>query len=101
MYDLTKFYIDGAWVAPQTRRDLDVINPATEEVIGKVALGGPGDVDAAVAAARRAFETFSQTTREQRIALLGSVLAAYQARFADVCTAISDEIGAPMTLCPD
>jgi aldehyde dehydrogenase (NAD+) len=99
MYDLTKFYIDGAWVAPHTRRDLDVINPATEEVIGKVALGGPEDVDAAVAAARRAFETFSQTTREQRIALLGSVLTHYQARFADVCTAISDEMGAPMKLC--
>ena len=99
MYDLTKFYIDGAWVAPRTKRDLDVINPATEEVIGKVALGGPEDVDAAVAAARRAFETFSRTTREERIALLGSVLAQYQARFADVCTAISDEMGAPMKLC--
>ena len=101
MYDLTKFYIDGAWVAPKAKRDLDVINPATEEVIGKVALGGPEDVDAAVAAARRAFETFSQTTREERIALLGSVLAAYQARFAEVCTAISDEMGAPMKLCRD
>ena len=101
MYDLTKFYIDGAWVAPRTKRDLDVTNPATEEVIGKVALGGPEDVDAAVAAARRAFETFSQTTREERIALLGSVLSHYQARFADVCTAISDEMGAPMKLCRD
>ncbi len=100
-YDLTQFYIDGAWVAPRARRELDVVNPATEEVIGKVALGGPEDVDAAVAAARRAFETFSQTTREQRILLLGSVLANYQARFADVCTAISDEMGAPMTLCRD
>ena len=101
MYDLTKFYIDGAWVAPRTTRELDVINPATEEVIGKVALGGPEDVDAAVAAARRGFETFSQTTREQRLALLGAVLANYQARFADVCTAISDEMGAPMKLCRD
>jgi delta 1-pyrroline-5-carboxylate dehydrogenase len=65
-YDLTKFYIDGAWVAPRVKRELDVVNPATEEVIGKVALGGPEDVDAAVAAAQRAFETFSLTTREQR-----------------------------------
>src|SRR5450755_3683410 len=89
MYDLTKFYIDGAWVAPRTKRELDVVNPATEEVIGKVALGGPEDVDAAVVAARRAFETYSQTTREERLALLGSILATYQARFADVCTTIS------------
>jgi aldehyde dehydrogenase (NAD+) len=101
MYDLTKFYIDGAWVAPRTKGELDVVNPATEEVIGKVALGGPEDVDAAVTAARRAFETFSLTTREERIALLGSVLAQYQARFADVCTAISDEMGAPIKLCRD
>jgi aldehyde dehydrogenase (NAD+) len=101
MYDLTKFYIDGAWVAPRTKRELDVVNPATEDVIGKVALGGAQDVDDAVAAARRAFETFSQTTREQRLALLGSVLANYQARFADVCTAISDEMGAPIKFCQE
>ena len=62
MYDLTKFYIDGAWVAPRTKRDLDVVNPATEEVIGKLALGGPEDVDAAVAAARRA----SRRSRRRR-----------------------------------
>ncbi|MCC6668038.1 MAG: aldehyde dehydrogenase family protein [Polyangiaceae bacterium] len=99
MYDLSKFYIDGTWVEARSRRELDVINPATEEVIGKVALGTPEDVDAAVAAARRAFETYSQTSREERLALLGSILTAYQARFADVCTAISDEMGAPMKLC--
>jgi aldehyde dehydrogenase (NAD+) len=101
MYDLTKFYIDGAWVDPKTKRELDVVNPATEEVIGKVALGSAEDVDAAVAAARRAFETYSKTTREERLVLLGAVLAAYQARFADVCTAISDEMGAPMKLCQE
>jgi len=99
MYDLSKFYIDGTWVEARSRRELDVINPATEEVIGKVALGTPEDVDAAVAAARRAFETYSQTSREERLALIGSILAAYQARFADVCTAISDEMGAPIKLC--
>lgn len=101
MYDLKKLYIDGAWVEPRTKREMDVVNPATEEVIGKVALGSAEDVDAAVVAARRAFETYSQTTREERVALLGKVLAAYQARFADVCTAISDEMGAPMKLCQE
>lgn len=99
MYDLKKFYIDGAWVEPLSKREQDIINPATEEVIGKVALGSAEDVDAAVAAARRAFETYSQTSREERIALIGSILTAYQARFGDVCTAISDEMGAPMKLC--
>lgn len=99
MYDLRKFYVDGAWVESKSKRELDVINPATEEVIGKVALGTAEDVDAAVAAARRAFETYSRTTREERLALLGSILAAYQARFAEVCTAISDEMGAPVKLC--
>jgi aldehyde dehydrogenase (NAD+) len=101
MYDSTRFFIDGAWVAPRGKRELDVVNPATEEVIGKVALGSAEDVDAAVAAARRAFETYSQTTRQQRIALLGAILAAYQARYADVCTAVSNEMGAPMKLCQD
>ena len=101
MYDLTKFYIDGAWVEPRSKRVIDVINPATEKAIGKVALGAAEDVDAAVAAARRAFETYSQTSREERIALIGAILAAYQARFADVCTAISDEMGAPMKLCQE
>jgi aldehyde dehydrogenase (NAD+) len=99
MYDLRKFYIDGAWVEPQSKRELEVINPATEQVIGKLSLGTAEDIDSAVAAARRAFETYSQTSREERIALLGAILGAYQARFADVCTAISDEMGAPMKLC--
>jgi aldehyde dehydrogenase (NAD+) len=98
MYDVKKFYVDGAWVEPRSKRELDVVNPATEEVIGKVALGSAEDVDAAVAAARRAFETYSQTSREERLALLGKILAAYQARFADVCTAISSEMGSPMKL---
>ena len=101
MYDLTKFYIDGAWVEPRSKRELDVINPATEKAIGKVALGTDEDVDAAVAAARRAFETYSQTSREERIALIVAIVAAYQSRFADVCTAISDEMGAPMKLCQE
>jgi len=99
MYDLRKFYIDGAWVEPRSKRALDIVNPATEEVIGQVALGSSDDVDVAVSAARRAFETYSLTTREERLALIGSILAAYQARFGEVCTAISDEMGAPMKLC--
>jgi acyl-CoA reductase-like NAD-dependent aldehyde dehydrogenase len=94
-----KFYIDGAWVEPRGRRRLDVINPATEQPIGEVALGEVADVDAAVAAAKAAFPVWSQTTREQRIALLERILAEYQRCFAEMAETISREMGAPMWLC--
>jgi aldehyde dehydrogenase (NAD+) len=72
-----KFYINGQWVEPSTSDTLDVINPATEQPIEAVAMGGVADVDSAVAAAKAAFETFSQTTKEERIALLEAVIAKY------------------------
>ena len=65
-----KFYIDGAWVDPVTPARLDVINPATEEAYTQISLGTKADVDKAVAAAKAAFETFSLTTRAERLALL-------------------------------
>ena len=74
MKDCRKFYINGSWVAPKTARDHQVINPSTEEPCGTISLGAKADVDDAVAAARRAFTTFSQTTREQRLELLQSGL---------------------------
>src|SRR5262245_1572415 len=68
------FYIDGAWVPPtKPGNTLDVINPATEKPIAKISLGTAADVDKAVTAARRAFETWSKTTREERIALLQKI----------------------------
>ena len=98
MYDFRKFFIDGAWVSPAGRRELDVINPATEQPVGKILLGTAEDVDAAVKAARAAFETFSQTSREERVALLERIINVYKARMKDVAVAISDEMGAPMKL---
>ena len=98
MYDFRKFFINGAWVSPAGRRELDVINPATEQAVGKILLGTAEDVDAAVKAARAAFETFSQTSREERLALLERIINAYKARMKDVAVAISDEMGAPMKL---
>jgi aldehyde dehydrogenase (NAD+) len=98
MTDHLKFYINGAWVDPVTPRTHDVINPATEEPIGKISLGSAADVDKAVAAARAAFETFSQTSREERVALLEKVIAVYQKRMADIGAAVSSEMGAPMWL---
>lgn len=71
MRNYLKFYIDGEWVDPLEPRTLDVINPATEQKAGAISLGGAADVDRAVAAAQRAFETFSRTTREERMNLLG------------------------------
>ena len=96
MVQRLKFYIDGAWQEPVVEKTLPVINPATEEVLYEVALGSAADVDKAVAAARRAFETFSLTTREQRVALMGSIIDAYKARMKDIGGAISDEMGAPL-----
>lgn len=96
MYEFKRFYIDGAWVSPPGRRELAVINPATEQQIGKIILGTADDVDVAVKAARTAFETYSQTSREERVALLERIIKVYQARMKDVALAISDEMGAPM-----
>lgn len=98
MYDLRKFFIDGEWVQPRGRRELDVINPATEEPVGKILLGTAEDVDAAVAAARQAFESYSQTSREQRIELLEKIIKGLQRELPRLATAISDEMGAPMKL---
>ena len=98
MYDFRKFFINGAWVAPSGRRELAVINPATEEVAGHILLGTADDVDAAVKAARAAFETFSQTSREERMALLARVIEVFKANMPRLAKAISDEMGAPMKL---
>ena len=95
MRDYTKFYIGGAWVAPLGNARLDVINPATEAVAGTIAMGTTADVDAAVAAAKKAFVTFSTTTREDRIELLQNVVAEYQRRYADIAAAVTEEMGAP------
>lgn len=93
-----QFYINGQWVEPSTTDTVDVINPATEKVVATIALGGKEDVDAAVAAARRAFETYSQTSREERIALLERILEIYQRRSAEFAEAITLEMGAPAKL---
>jgi aldehyde dehydrogenase (NAD+) len=98
MREYLKFYIDGEWVDPVELKTLDVINPATEEVCGKIALGASADVDKAVMAARKAFPAWSQTTREERLDVLGRILAEYQKRFGDLVTAVTEEMGAPASL---
>ena len=93
-----QFYINGEWVDPVDPKSLDVINPATEEVIGKIAMGNSQDVDKAVAAAKEAFESFSQTTKEERLDLMGKILEVYQSRYDEIAETISSEMGAPLWL---
>ncbi len=96
-----QFYIDGAWIDPGTKRPFEVIDPATELPFARISLGGAADVDRAVAAARRAFETFSMTTRAERLVLLRRILSCYEARQEDLAQAISREMGAPIGFARD
>lgn len=91
------FYIDGKWVAPVSSRPFELVNPATEMPFATISLGSVEDVNRAVAAARKAFPAFSSTTREERIALFERIIAAFLEREEDMMTALSLEMGAPMT----
>ena len=92
-----KFFIDGAWVDPVELRLLDVIDPSTEEAYTQIAIGAAADVEKAVAAAKAAFATFAFTAKEERLALLKRILAAYNDRFEDIARAVSQEMGAPLS----
>jgi aldehyde dehydrogenase (NAD+) len=96
MHEQLNFYIDGKWVAPAAARAHEVINPATEESCGRISLGSSADVDKAVAAARKAFESYGQWSVAERAALLDKIIAIYERRLPDMAKAISDEMGAPM-----
>jgi aldehyde dehydrogenase (NAD+) len=98
MKDCRQFYINGAWVSPTKPNDFEVLNPATEEPIGVISLGTAADVDKAVTAARAAFETFSQTSREERVALLQKIIEVYATRLDEMAATISREMGAPQWL---
>jgi len=97
MRDCRQFYIDGAWVNPETPHDFSVTNPATEEVVATISLGSPADVNRAVAAAQKAFETFSETSVEERSRLLRRVIDVYKSRSEEMSDAISTEMGAPLS----
>jgi aldehyde dehydrogenase (NAD+) len=96
MKDARQFYIDGKWIAPTKANDFPVINPATEEPIATISLGSAADVDTAVAAAKRAFETFCETTVAQRRELLQRIVAVYKATAQEMAETISSEMGAPL-----
>jgi len=96
MVQRLKFYIDGAWQDPVFPRTLPVTNPANEEVLYEIALGSKADLDKAVAAARRAFETYSLTRREERVELLAKIVEVYKKRMKEIGGAICEEMGAPL-----
>lgn len=92
----TKFYINGEWVDPITPNLFDVINPATEEVAGRISMGSATDIDRAVKAARAAFPSFSRTTKKERLALIASIIVAFEKRFDELAEIITAEMGSPL-----
>ena len=98
MRDYQKFYIDGKWVDPVEPKTANVINPATEEVSGRISMASLPDVEKAVQAARKAFASWSQTTREQRLEILLAIQAEYAKRQNEIGEAITEEMGAPKAL---
>jgi aldehyde dehydrogenase (NAD+) len=98
MADHLNFYIDGAWVPPAKPATRDVINPATEQSVGRISMGSAEDVDRAVKAARKAFDTFSRTTPAERVALLENIVRVYKTRQEELAQTISTEMGAPIWL---
>lgn len=101
MTDLNKFYINGAWVAPQSSTPFPIMNPANNTQIGTVALGSATDVDLAVAAAKQAFKSFSQVSKADRLAMLDRLEAIFTTRLSEMGQAISTEMGAPISMAVD
>src|ERR1700733_4675467 len=89
-------YVNGKWVAPLEPVLLDVIDPSTEEAFTQIAVGGPKDVDRAVAAARAAFPSFARPSRKDRLDLLRAILSEYNKRRQDIAECLSREMGAPL-----
>ena len=98
MKSYLKQYIDGAWVESDGGTRREVINPATETACSEITLGSAADVDKAVKAARKAFDSYSRTSVEERVALLEKIVAEYKARAGDIAEAISQEMGCPISI---
>lgn len=98
MNHMKQFYINGAWVDPMTSDVSDVIDPSTAEVYGQIAIASAEDVDHAVLAARAAFGRFSVSSVKERVELLEAIIAEYDRRWEDLAQAITQEMGAPLSL---
>jgi len=96
MLDKKNFYINGQWVSPIDARNYKVIDPSTEEPCAEISLGGKKDVDKAVSAAKKAFESWAFTKKEERLELLEKLYVIYKKRWAEMAKLISLEMGAPI-----
>jgi len=99
MLDKTKFYINGEWVNPSKKNDFDVINPSNEEVCAKITLGSSEDTDKAIQSAKKAFETWKETSKQERVAFLEKLLKIYNERYDEMTDAITTELGCPRDWC--
>ena len=98
MQDKRKFYINGQWVAPIDGTDFEVINPSNEEAFAVISLGGARDAEAAIAAAKAAFPSWSRSTKNERLALMETILEVYMRRSNEMGETISAEMGAPIQM---
>ena len=95
MIDKKKFYINGEWIDPVNKQSLEVIDPSTEKSCAIISLGGKEDINKAVNAAKKAYETWGFSSKEERIKLLENLYTLYKKRWADIANAITMEMGAP------
>src|SRR5438552_7677831 len=98
MKDCRQLYIDGKWVSPVKACDFEVINPTTEEPVAIISLGSAADVDSAVAAAKRAFEPYAETTRDERLVIVRRIIEVYRSKIEEMAETISQDMGAPISL---
>ena len=98
MKDKLQFYINGSWVDSESNEKIEVINPASEEIIGHVTAGTKEDINKAVAAAFQAFSSFQYTSKDERIEILNNIISEYENRYDDFVQAITEEMGAPLWL---
>jgi aldehyde dehydrogenase (NAD+) len=98
MKDCRQFYINGKWVSPNKANDFEVINPATEDPVATITLGAKPDVDQAVTAAKKAFDSYSETPVDSRLEVLRRIITVYQSKSEEMAETISREMGAPISL---
>jgi len=98
MKDMRKFYINGEWVNPINGTDFPVINPSTEEAYATISLGGKEDAEAAIAAAKAAFPSWSKSSKAERIELMETILDVYMKYSDEMGETISEEMGAPLSM---
>ena len=96
MLDKRNFYINGKWVKPSKSNDFKVINPSNEEPFAVISLGSKEDTDSAVKAAKKAFDKWKETSKEERIKLLEKLLTIYKKKSKEMSEAISMEMGSPI-----